>query len=80
MFLVFERTLKLLVALMLPLAVGAVILADPLVDVLYVLAYDASVEALAELAPAIALYPLAYIAGILLVSQHRQGVLAPIYG
>lgn len=77
--LVVERTLKLLVALTLPLAVGAVILADPLVDVLYGSDYDASVDALALLAPAIALYPFAYIAGLLLVSQHRQGVLAPIY-
>ncbi len=77
--LVFERTLKLLVALTLPLAVGAVILADPLVDVLYGSAYDASAGALALLAPAIALYPFAYIGGLLLVSQHRQGVLAPIY-
>ena len=77
--LVFERSLKLLVALTLPLAIGAVILADPLMDVLYGPAYDASANALVLLAPAIALYPFAYVAGMMLVSQHRQRVLAPIY-
>ena len=79
MLLVFERSLKLLVALTLPLAIGAVILADPLMDVLYGQAYDASANALVLLAPAIALYPFAYIASMMLVSQHRQRVLAPIY-
>lgn len=77
--LVFERSLKLAVALTLPLAVGAAVLAHPLVDLLYGSEYEASADALVLLAPAIALYPLAYLASYMLVSQDRQRMLAPVY-
>jgi O-antigen/teichoic acid export membrane protein len=76
---VFERSLKLAVALVLPLAVGALVLAHPFVDLLYGSHYEASADALVLLAPAIALYPFAYLSTYLLVAQNRQRVLAPIY-
>lgn len=76
---VFERSLKLLVALTLPLAVGAGVLAAPLVELLYGAEFQDSAGALILLAPAIALHPFAYLAGYLLVSQNRQRLLAPVY-
>ena len=75
----FERSLKLVVALTLPFAVGAAVLGHSLVDILYGSQYEASADALVLLAPAIALYPLAYLASYLLVSQDRQRVLVPVY-
>jgi O-antigen/teichoic acid export membrane protein len=77
--LVFERALKLAVALTLPLAVGAAVLAAPLVELLYGAEFEDSAQALILLAPAIALYPFAYLSGYVLVSQDRQKVLAPVY-
>ena len=78
--LVFERSLKLAVALTpLPLAVGAAVFAHPLVDLLYGSEYEASADALVLLAPAIALYPVAYLASYVLISQDRQRVLVPLY-
>jgi O-antigen/teichoic acid export membrane protein len=76
---VYERSIKLVVALTLPLAAGAAILADPLVRLVFGAQYDEAGEALALLAPAIAFYPLAYVAGYLLVSQDRSGWLTVTY-
>ena len=73
--LVFQKSLKLLIACTLPLAAGTAILAAPLIDVLYGAQYQDAVTALRLLAPALALYPLSYIAGQLLISQGRQRVL-----
>jgi O-antigen/teichoic acid export membrane protein len=77
---IFERSIKLVVALTLPLAAGALVLADPLIRVLYGPDYGNAPEALQLLAPTIALYPISYVAGYLLVSQHRQRVLTVVYG
>lgn len=77
--LVFERGMKLLVALTLPLAVGAAVLAEPVVDLLYGEEFADSALALVLLAPAIAVYPVGYVASYLLVSQDRQRLLVPIY-
>ncbi len=78
--LVFERGLKLSVALTLPLAAGALVLAGPLIEVLYGSSYDDAETALRLLAPAIALYPICYVTGYLLVSQDRQRILTWVYG
>ena len=51
-----------------------------MVDTLYGEQYQEGVSALRLLAPAIALYPLCYLGGYLLVSQHRQRVLTVVYG
>jgi O-antigen/teichoic acid export membrane protein len=77
---VFERSLKLVVALTLPLAAGALVLADPVVRLVYGDEYADAANALRLLAPAIALYPVSYVAASLLVSQHRQRAMMIVYG
>ncbi len=77
---VFERSLKLLVALVLPFAVGAAVFARPVIDGLYGSQYDEAASALALLAPAIAVYPVSYIAGYVLVAQNRERLLTVAYG
>jgi O-antigen/teichoic acid export membrane protein len=77
---VFERGVKLGLALTLPLAAGAFVLADPVVRTLYGPDYAEAADALRILAPAIALYPVCYVAGSLLVSQHRQRAMLAVYG
>ena len=76
---VFERGVKLGLALTLPLATGALVLAEPLIDLLYGSAYSESVGALRLLTPAIALYPVCYITASFLVSQNRQRALLIVY-
>ncbi len=77
---VFDGALKLVLALMLPLAVGGVILGQPLVELIYGADYDRAGEALLILSPAIAFHGLAHVAALLLVSQNRQVVLAVVQG
>ena len=77
---VFQRGLKLAIALTLPLAAGAFVLAAPLIELLYGSSYERADEALRLLTPAIALYPICYVTGYLLVSQDRQRVLTWTYG
>ena len=77
---VYQRSLKLVVALTLPLAAGSLVLAGPLVQLLYGSSYEDAETALRLLAPAIALYPICYVTGYLLVSQNRQRVLTWVYG
>jgi O-antigen/teichoic acid export membrane protein len=67
-------------ALMLPLAVGGVVLGRPLVELIYGTGYDQADEALIILSPAIAFHGLAHVAALLLVSQNRQLVLAVVQG
>ena len=55
-------------------------LAGPLVEVLYGSSYEDAETALRLLAPAIALYPICYVTGYLLVSQDRQRMLTWVYG
>jgi len=78
--LVFQRSLKLSVALTLPLAAGGLVLAGPLIRLLYGSSYGNAETALRLLTPTIALYPICYLAGYLLVSQDRQRVLTWVYG
>ncbi len=54
---VYEQALKLCLAATLPLAVGAAVLAEPLVELLYGSEFDEASTALRLLAPAIALFP-----------------------
>jgi O-antigen/teichoic acid export membrane protein len=76
---VYEQSQKLVVALVLPFAVGAAVLGDRVVGVIYGGEFAAGGAALRLLAPAIALYAVAYLAGYLLVSQNRAGVLTAVY-
>lgn len=66
---VFGRSLKLLLALTLPVAVSVAILARPIVGLVFGNGYPETAGALQLLAPAIALYPAAYLASYLLISQ-----------
>jgi O-antigen/teichoic acid export membrane protein len=77
---VYERALKFSLFLTVPLAVGAMILAGPIVDLVYGSSYDDAVTSLRLLGPAIPLYAVAYIAGLLLVARHRQRVLTIAMG
>jgi O-antigen/teichoic acid export membrane protein len=76
---VFDRGIKLGVALTLPLAAGALVLADPLIRTVYGDDYTDAITPLRLLTPAIALYPISYVAASLLVSQHRQRVMLGVY-
>ena len=76
----YERSLQLVIAVTLPLAVGAAILARPLIELLYTSEFSEAADALVLLAPAIALFPVCYITGYLLVSQDRQIVSTYTYG
>jgi O-antigen/teichoic acid export membrane protein len=78
--LIYSRALKLVVALTLPLAAGAALLGQPLVRLIYGSDFDEAGNALVLLAPTIALYPVAYISGNLLLSQDRQRALTKVYG
>lgn len=77
---IFERAVKLAVALTSPIAVGAAILSGPVIELLYGDSFDAAGGALALLAPALALFPIGYLAAYLLVSQGRQRILSLVYG
>lgn len=75
----FERSVKMVVTVTLPLAVAAAVLADPIVDLLYGDGFPAAADALRYLSVTIALYPITYVANYLFLSQHRQGALVKIY-
>jgi O-antigen/teichoic acid export membrane protein len=77
---VFDRTLKLALALTLPIAVAAGILGDPLVELLYGPDFAEAGTALVLLAPAIACYPVAHLAGVLLYARDRPASMVVVYG
>jgi O-antigen/teichoic acid export membrane protein len=78
--LVFERSLKLVLAPTLPLAIGAVVLGGSIVQLVYGHDFGEAAGALAWLAPAIVLYPLAQVSAALLIARDRQGTVAVVYG
>jgi O-antigen/teichoic acid export membrane protein len=75
-----DRGLKLGVIPTLPLAVTALVLGPPLVGLVYGADFEGGGTALMLLAPAIALYPIAHIAGGLLIAQRRQSIVAAVVG
>lgn len=77
---VFQAALKLALALTLPAAIGAAVLAYPLMELLYGAQFRDGASALVLLAPTIILYPPTYIAALVLISQDRQSTLAWVYG
>jgi O-antigen/teichoic acid export membrane protein len=76
----FERGLKLALAATLPLALGAALVGEPLATFVYGADFEESGNALRLLAPAIVLYPITHLAGVLLLSQDRQVALAVVHG
>lgn len=77
---IFDRAVKLVLAVAVPLAVAAAVLAEPLVDLIYGSEFDETPEALVLLAPAIALYPIAHVAGVLLYGRDRAIPMVVVYG
>lgn len=77
---VAERALKLAVAATLPVALGAAILAEPVVKLLYGSEFDDSARVLALLAPTIVLFSFNHVAGVLVLARNRQRWLVWIYG
>ncbi|MDP8943888.1 MAG: flippase [Actinomycetota bacterium] len=77
---VFAGSLKLALAVTVPVGVGAGVLAGPLVRLVYGEDFAEAQTALTLLAPAIAVFPVAYLAGFALVAANRQRRQAVIVG
>ena len=76
---VYQRGLKLVIAITLPLSVGAVVLAGPLISLVYGAQYHPAADALALLAPTIALFPIAALSSQLFYAQGRRPTVAMVY-
>ena len=68
----FDGSLKLVVALTLPLGVGMAILSEPIVHMVFGQEFDEAVVPLQLLSPAIVAYSIAFVSGGMLVAQNRQ--------
>ena len=77
---VYEQALKLSLAATLPLAVGAGVLAAPLIEILYGSDFEDAATALRLLSPSIALFAVVYVTGTVLIARRRQRFLAVAYG
>ena len=77
---VYERSLKLVVALTLPLAVGAIVLGPGVIKLLYGQEFELAGPALQLLGPGMALFPIGYICGYLLVANNRQRTMSVVFG
>jgi O-antigen/teichoic acid export membrane protein len=76
---VYQGALQLVLAITLPLAVGAAILAGPLVALLYGGQYHEAAVALVLLAPTITLFPVSALSGQLLYAQNVRRIVPVIY-
>jgi len=76
---VYQRGLKLVIALTLPVAVGAVALAGPIISLLYGGQYHRSAVALAVLAPTVVLFAISALTSQLFFAQARRPVVAIVY-
>jgi O-antigen/teichoic acid export membrane protein len=77
---VVHRAVKLAIALTLPVALGAAILAGPVINLLYGDEFKQAARALELLSPTIVLYAFNHIAGVLLLAEGRQRALMAVYG
>jgi O-antigen/teichoic acid export membrane protein len=76
---VYERALKLVLAITVPLAVGAAILSGPIVGLLYGAEYHRAGDALLILAPTIMLFPVSSLSCQLFYSQDTRRVVGVTY-
>jgi O-antigen/teichoic acid export membrane protein len=76
---VYQRALQLVLAITLPLAVGAAILATPIVALLYGAQYKEAAGALVLLAPTITLFPVSALSSQLLYSQDVRRIVPLTY-
>jgi O-antigen/teichoic acid export membrane protein len=75
-----EWSFKLAAAATVPLTVAGVVLARPLIFLLYGRAYEQSVAAVKLLAPAVSLYAVAFLCGLVLVAQGRPKPMTVVLG
>jgi O-antigen/teichoic acid export membrane protein len=78
--LVFERGLKLALAVTLPFGLAAALVSGPLTTFIYGADFEQAGDALRLLAPAIVIYPVTHIGGVLLLAQDRQIPAAAAHG
>jgi O-antigen/teichoic acid export membrane protein len=76
---VYERAIKLVLSLTVPLAVGAVILASPIVALLYGPEFHRAADAVVLLAPTIMLYPISALSTALIYSQDVRRIVGATY-
>jgi O-antigen/teichoic acid export membrane protein len=76
---VVARSVKLALALTLPVTLGTLLMADSISNLLYGPEYQGTASALRLLAPTIALYPLVHLTGLFLISQRRAAIVTKIY-
>jgi O-antigen/teichoic acid export membrane protein len=76
---VYQRALKLLVAITLPVAVGGMVLAGPIVSLLYGSQYHRAAHALALLSPTIVLFSISALTSQLFFTQERRPTVALVY-
>jgi O-antigen/teichoic acid export membrane protein len=77
---VYQRGMKLLLALTLPVAVGCVVLAHPIIQLLWGSQFHKASEALALIAPTIPAYAIVSLTAQLFFSQGRRPTVAKVYG
>jgi O-antigen/teichoic acid export membrane protein len=77
---VLEGGLKLALAVLLPVAVGAMLLAEPALGLVYGESFERGATALVLLGPTFVTFPLAYLSGSVLISQNREKTVAWVYG
>jgi O-antigen/teichoic acid export membrane protein len=77
---VYQRGLKLVIAITLPMAVGAAVLAGPIISLIYGSQYHGAAKALVLLAPTIALFPVTSLTSQLFFVQERRPTVALVYG
>jgi O-antigen/teichoic acid export membrane protein len=76
---VYQRGMKLLVAITLPVAVGAVVLAKPIVSLVYGGQFHRAALALVLLSATIWLFPIASLSSQLFFTQRRRPTVAIVY-
>jgi len=76
---VYQRALKLVLSITIPMAVGAAILAGPIIALLYGPQYHHAAAALVLLAPTITLFPVSALSSQLLYAQNVRRVVATTY-
>ncbi len=77
---VYEKVLKLIIALTIPFAIGAMVFAPQVLTLIFGRGYEGAVPALRLLAPTIALFPISYVSSYLLIGQGRQWLTTIWYG
>jgi O-antigen/teichoic acid export membrane protein len=76
---VYQRATKMLLAITLPVTVGAIVLAKPIVSLVYGAQYHRAAGALALLAATMLLFPVASLSSQLFFTQGRRPTVAIVY-